>query len=169
MQLKLDSKIRLEVPQNSSCVIFAVFWQTDSRPSSSDREKDGRRFFNYTNCQDIGTFQKKLNDFFFKLAKPEKPWPGPPFQMFRFIESPQLEVFEGVSTTFPHWLDCSNDCTMAIVDVLLTDLLLPTNRRMLRVDASVFSLTDTHVVYQLYVLGNLSVKRAGLFFYLGVT
>ena len=58
---------------------------------------------------------------------------------------------------------------MAIVDVLLTDLLLPTNRRMLRVDASVFSLTDTHVVYQLYVLGNLSVKRAGLFFYLGVT
>ena len=47
------------------------------------------------------------------LAKPEKPsWPGPPFQMFRFIESPQLEVFEGISTTFPHrcWLDCSNDC-----------------------------------------------------------
>ena len=51
--------------------------------------------------------------FFSYLAKPEKPsWPGPPFQMFRFIESPQLEVFEGISTTFPHrcWLDCSNDC-----------------------------------------------------------
>ena len=59
-------------------------------------------------------FRKRyLNGFFSYLAKPEKTsWPGPPFQMFRFIESPQLEVFEGISTTFPHrcWLDCSNDC-----------------------------------------------------------